>query len=308
MQFDRGWVRPEFSESGQDIVYENPVILVTDYVVSACKPLLPFLNAVVEAGRQLVVIAPDFEGEALPLFVQNHRQGRLKSVLVKAPGFGAQQAAILLDIATLTGAMLISKEQGLTFDSCFAEGDPLAWAGSAKTVRVTAKNTTILDGGGTEEAIDQRIEQIRAEIGRTGSEYDIDKLRERLGKLQGGICVIKVGASSEIEMKELKARMEDALYATRASIDEGIVAGGGTTLIQAARQIADAIPDDVTDNHEELAGFRLVLEACREPLRRIVSNAGENGPVWVARVGEAEDHVGLDATDMTLKNMIEAGM
>ncbi len=304
MQFDRGWLRPEFSDGGKDILYENPVILVTDYVVSACKPLLPFLNAVSEADRPLLIIAPDFEGEALPLFIQNHRQGRLKSVLVKAPGFGAQQAAILLDIATLTGAQLIAKEQGLTFDSCFQEGDPLAWAGTAGKIKVTAKDTTLLDGGGSEEDIDHRIEQIRAEIGRTGSEYDTDKLRERLGKLQGGVCVIKVGAHSEVAMKELKARMEDALYATRASIDDGIVAGGGSTLIQAAREIE--VPEDLEP--EEAAGFRLVLEACSEPLNRIVTNAGESGPVWVARVREAEEHVGLDATDMTLKNLIEAGI
>lgn len=307
MQFDRGWVRPEFSANGVDVTYETPFVLVTDHVVSACRPLLPFLNAVSEADRPLVIIAPDFEGEAIPLFVQNHKQGRLKAVLVKAPGFGHTQEAYLQDIATLVGAELIAKGQGLTFDSCFQGtegGDPLAWAGSAGRVRVTAKDTTILDGQGAEEAIEARIEQIRSEINRTGSEYDIDKLRERLGKLQGGVCVIKVGAASEIEMKELKARMEDALYATRASIDEGIVAGGGTTLIQAAREIE--IPADLPD--EEVPGFRLVLEACSEPLRRIVGNAGESGPVWAARVRESEAHVGLDATDMTLKNMIEAGI
>jgi len=310
MQFDRGWVRPEFSANGVDVTYDTPFILVTDHVVSACRPLLPFLNAVSEADRPLVIIAPDFEGEALPLFVQNHKQGRLKVVLVKAPGFGHTQEAYLQDIATLVGAELIAKGQGLTFDSCFQGtdgGEPLAWAGSAGRVRVTAKDTTILDGQGAEEAIEARIDQIRAEISRTGSEYDVDKLRERLGKLQGGVCVIKVGASSEVEMKELKARMEDALYATRASIDDGIVAGGGTTLIQASRVVLDSIPDELTDP-EEMAGFRLVMEACNEPLRRIVSNAGESGPVWAARVRDADEHVGLDATDMTLKNMLEAGI
>jgi chaperonin GroEL len=304
MQFDRGWVRPEFSQDGQPVVFDSPYVLVTDYVVSACKPLLPFLNAVSEAQRPLVIIAPDFEGEALPLFIQNHRQGRLKSVLVKAPGFGAQQSAILQDIATLTGAQFLTKDQGLTFDSCFVEGDPLAWAGEAGRVKVTAKDTTILDGGGTEEDIDARIEQIRGEIARTGSEYDIDKLRERLGKLQGGVCVIKVGAASEIEMKELKARMEDALYATRASIDDGIVPGGGSTLIQAAREVQ--VPEGM--EVDEAAGYRLVLEACEEPLTRIVKNAGGEGSVWVARVREAEPHFGLDATDLSLKNMLEAGI
>lgn len=304
MQFDRGWLRPEFSQNGIDITYDNPFILVTDHVVSACRPLLPFLEAVTEADRPLVIIAPDFEGEAIPLFVQNFKQGRIKAVLVKAPGFGIHQEAYLQDIATLTGAELIAKGQGLTFDSCFQDGEPIAWAGSAGRIRVTAKDTTILDGQGSEEAIDARIEQIRAEISRTGSEYDTDKLRERLGKLQGGVCVIKVGAASEVEMKELKARMEDALYATRASIDDGIVAGGGTTLIQAARAIEK--PEDLGDDESE--GFKLVLEACHEPLNRIVSNAGESGAVWVSRVREADEHIGLDATDMTLKNLIEVGI
>jgi len=304
MQFDRGWVRPEFSANGMDVVFDNPYILITDHVVSACRPLLPFLEAVMAEKRPLVVIAPDFEGEAIPLFVQNHRQGGLQSCLVKAPGFGANQLALLEDLAILVGAELITKTQGLTFDTCFKEGDPLAWAGSASRVRITAKDTTILDGEGTEEAIDQRIERLRHEIANTGSEYDSDKLRERLGKLQGGICVIKVGASSEIEMKELKARMEDALYATRASIDEGVVAGGGSTLLRAAQMVE--VPEDLRE--DEKAGFKLVLKACEAPLSQIVTNAGQSGPVWVQRVKEADDYFGVDATDMTLKNLVEAGI
>lgn len=304
MQFDRGWVRPEFSANGTDLVFDTPYILITDHVVSACRPLLPFLEAVREAQRPLIIIAPDFEGEAIPLFLQNARQGILHSCLVKAPGFGANQLALLEDLATLVGAELITKTQGYTFDSCFSEGDPLAWAGSASRVRITAKDTTILDGDGTEEAIDQRIERLRHEISSTGSEYDSDKLRERLGKLQGGICVIKVGASSEVEMKELKARMEDALYATRASIDEGVVAGGGSTLLRAAQALT--APEDMRE--DEQAGYRLVLKACEAPLRQIVENAGHSGAVWAQKVRESEVYWGVDATDMTLKNLMEAGV
>ena len=304
MQFDRGWLRPEFSTNGIDLVYDTPYILVTDHVVAACKPMLPFLEAVYEARRPLVVIAPDYDGEALQLFLQNKRQGGLQSVLVKAPGFGIHQAALLEDIAVFTGAQLISKEQGLTFDGCFSEGDPLAWAGSASRVRITAKDTTILDGHGEEALVDQRVERLSGEIARCGSEYDADKLRERLSKLQGGVCIIKVGASSEIEMKELKARMEDALYATRASIDSGIVAGGGSTLLHASLMVE--VPQDLSE--DERAGYNLVLEACEEPVRQIVSNAGFNGDLWVERVREAEDYHGVDATDMVIKNLVEAGI
>jgi chaperonin GroEL len=314
MQFDRGWVRPEFSSNGLDLTYEDPFILVTDHRISACRPLLPLLEAVMEADRPLVVIAPEFEGEAIPLFVQNHKQGGLKSVLIRAPGFGATQEPVLEDIATLTGALFISKRMGMTFEDCFSKGDPLAWMGSASQVKVTAKNTTILDGAGTEEDVDARIERIRGEISRSASEYDCDKLRDRLGKLQGGVCVIKVGAHTEVEMKELKARMEDALFATRASIDEGVVPGGGTALIRAGQNVQQAVldghlPEDLLPlNDDEQAGFNLVLRACDQPLTRIVENAGANGGVWVDKVRNAAPLVGLDATDMTLKNLVEAGV
>lgn len=300
MQFDRGWVRNEFSENGTDLSYENPIILVTDHSISAIRPLLPFLELV---DRPLVIIAPDFSGEALPLFVQNHLQGRLKSCLIKAPGFGANQTAMLEDIAILTGAKFLTKNLGITFDSAFSE-DPLQWVGTCGRIRVTAKDTTIIDGGGDQETVDQRAAQIRGEIERSGSEYDSDKLRERLGKLLGGICVIKVGASSELEMKELKARLEDALHATRASIDEGVVPGGGTTLIHAAREVE--VPVNLSD--DERAGFKLVLQACEAPLRSIVNNAGANGDLWVERVKESAEFFGVDATDMVIKNLMEAGV
>lgn len=307
LQFDRGWLRPEFSTNGVDLVYDVPYVLITDHVVSACKPMLPFLEAVYEARRPLVVIAPDYEGEALQLFLQNKRQGGLQSVLVKAPGFGLQQAALLEDLAIFTGAQLIAKDQGLTFDGCFQEGDPLAWAGSAGRIRVTAKSTTILDGHGESSLIDQRVERLRGEIARCGSEYDADKLRERLSKLQGGVCVIKVGASTEVEMKELKGRMEDALYATKASIDSGIVAGGGSTLIHAAERLK-RLGQSRDLSEDSLAGYTLVLKACEEPLRKIVANAGYNGDLWVERVQAGESPYGVDVTDMTIRDLLAFGV
>lgn len=304
MQFDKGWAHAGFSSNGEDIVFEDPYILITDYVVSACRPLMPLLEAVVEKGKPLVIIAPDFEGEAYPLFLQNLKQGTFTSVLIKAPSFGVHQTPILEDLAVLIGAQLITKAQGLTFDSCFKEGDPLAWVGSAGKVRVTAKNTSILDGQGDPELVEKRIETLQGEIATAGSEYDIDRLRQRLGKLQGGICVLKVGAVTEIEMKELKARMEDALYATRASIDSGVVSGGGSALLRVSQLVE--IPDlDV----EETAGFKLVLEACEIPMAAIIDNAGKNGQWWVSKVKELnQDYVGVDATDFQIKNLLEAGV
>jgi chaperonin GroEL len=319
MQFDQGYVNAAFQNDpeSQSAVYDNPAVMVTDYVVSACKPLLPMLEKLVEDNVPLVIIAPNFEGEAVPLFAQNNSMGKLKSVLIKAPGFGDRQKEYLQDIAVLTGATLVSKEAGMTFDEVFHGDNPTEVLGTAGRIRATAKVTTIIDGGGEPEAIETRINQIRGQMDRTGSEYDMDKLRERLGKLLGGVCVIKVGASTEIEMKELKARMEDALYATKASLDEGVVPGGGLALIRAAQR-ALLIMEDPTmefeDNakpngHDEMLGFNLVFKACEAPLKQIVENAGESGPVWVYQVKQATDEfVGVDATDMTLKNLLEAGV
>ncbi len=312
MQFDRGWVHPEFSSNGVDAVLDMPYILVTDFKVSACRPLLPLLEAVIKQQRPLVVIAPDFEGEALPLFIQNHKAGALHSVLVKAPGFGSRQRDMLEDIAILTGATFICKEKGMTFESCFSskspDADPLSLVGQAGRVKVTAKNTTIIDGLGNSEALEVREEQIRTELELCGSEYDKEKLRERLGKLQGGICIIKVGALSEVAMKELKARMEDALYATRASVEEGVVAGGGAALLWASHKVSqNGCLSDLSG--DALSGAKLVLEACSEPMRQILDNAGEIGSVWLERVRESGDtFMGVDATDMKIKNMLEAGI
>lgn len=315
MQFDRGWVRSEFSDNGIDIAFENPLYLVTDFRISACRPITPFLERCIQEGRPLVVIAPDFEGESIPLFVQNARAGVFKSCLVKAPGFGNSQAQMLEDIATLVGATFISQGKGMTFDSCFKvtdEGgeDPLRFAGTSASVRITAKDTTIVDGGGSQEALDLRIEQIKSEISRSGSEWDTDKLRERLGKLLGGICAIRVGAGSEIAMKELKARIEDALYATRASVDEGIVAGGGSALLLASHRVKANQAIAVAGKGEEfLMGYSLILRACEAPIRQILSNAGVEASIWVERIkGLNETFMGIDATVPAVKHMVEAGI
>lgn len=318
LQFDRGWLRSEFASGQAEVLMEDPLVLITDFKISAMRPLVPLLEAVAATGKSFLVIAPDFEGEAVPMFLQNLLAGQLKSMLVKAPGFGAKQADILEDLAILTGAEFICQAKGMTFASCFSpdseeeDGDPLRFLGTAGRVRVTSKDTTIMDGGGEEDDIDARIAQLQREAGASGSEYDADKIRERLGKLQGGVCVIRVGAPTEVAMKEMKARMEDALYATRASVDEGIVAGGGATLIRAAQKVdaADNIANERNPlDGDELLGFNLVLKACYEPLRQIVYNAGESGEVWAHKVREAEqDHMGVDARDMSFKNMLEAGI
>lgn len=318
LQFDRGWLRSEFSGGQSEVILEDAYVFITDFKVSAMRPIVPLLEAVAAEGRSLLVIAPDFEGEAVPMFLQNLIAGQLKAMLVKAPGFGAKQADMLEDLAILTGAEFICQAKGMTFAGCFNPSEmdddftPLKYLGTAGRVRVTAKDCTIMDGGGEEEDIDARIEQLRREAGASGSEYDADKIRERLGKLQGGVCVVRVGAPTEVAMKETKARMEDALYATRASVDEGVVAGGGATLIRAAHKVNSAktiTSERCPANDDERLGFNLVLKACQEPLRQIVYNAGESGEVWAHKVVEAsEDHMGVDARDMTFKNMLEAGI
>ncbi len=307
MQFDRGWAHVEFGQGQSEVVFDNPLILVTDFKLSNVQGLLPMLNAVVSDGRPLVVIAPDFEVPTIAMFIKNLQVGQLKSVLVKAPGFGARQQETLEDIAVLVGAEFISRQKGMTFEGCFGapDADPMGVLGSAGRVKVTAKNTTILDGAGDEEVIDARIESIRRQVGSSGSEYDGDKLRERLGKLQGGVCVIKVGAPSELAMKELKGRMEDALFATRSSIDEGVVPGGGTALVQAAKKLQGCGPQD----GDERLGYRLVLRGCEAPMRQIIANAGASASVMVERVKESTDpFMGIDASDMTLKNLVESGV
>jgi chaperonin GroEL len=319
MKIDRGWFNPVFCLDGehQETVLENPFIFVLEQPLTACRPLVELLNAVVEAQRPMVIIAPDFSGEALPLFAQNLQHKILTAILVKAPGFGMQQEALLQDIATLTGATLVTPKTGL------ALGDvTLEHLGTARLVRINATSTTLVDGGGTEEAINERIKMIRGEMSKTGSEYDSDRLRERLGKLLGGVCVIKVGAASELAVKELKARMEDALFATQASIDEGIVPGGGAAYMRASWRVGgqyqavlsgdlEDLPGPMPEGVEETAGFKLVLRACEAPFKQILHNAGANGDVWLERLEGLEDQddgMGVDATDLKIKNLFEAGI
>lgn len=343
MQFDRGWVRPEFATEEGACILDNARVMVTDFNVNAAEPILPMLEALVQEGETpLLVIAPDFGGTIIPLLIQNRK--KLKSVAVKAPGFGDRQREILEDIAILTGAEFISQQKGMTFESVFGKDveDPLRALGTAGRVKVTSRDTTIMDGGGSEEDIDLRIEQIRGEIERSGSEYDNEKLQERCSKLLGGVCVIKVGASTEVVLKEIKARLEDALYATRASVDSGVVPGGGLTLLRASQRVSVWIQeiesllrrrDDPEDNlstddleilnealadlpqgEEERAGFRLVLTVANEPLRRIVTNAGDNGDYWVRKLQEyspfndSEKNIGLDASNMEMKDLLKAGI
>lgn len=307
MQFDRGWVHPVFSQDeAVEVTLNNARVLVTDLKIDNPGPMVPMLESLIADGSPLVIISPEFSNVAISMFAQNLKAGRLKTCLVKAPGFGDRQRHILEDIATLTGAEYVTKDKGMNFKETFGDGslEPL---GLASRIKVTAKDTTIMDGAGDEEAVDARIAQIRAEIDTSGSEYDRDKLKERLGKLQGGVCVIKVGAPTEVAMKEIKARMEDALYATRASIDSGFVAGGGTTLIRAAQNVLEA--EDFPEIDDERIGFLLTLEACEAPLRQIIQNAtGGSGEVQVAAVKDAQGFMGIDATDLQLKDLLDAGI
>lgn len=320
MKIDRGWVSPNLcaDEGKQETVLHDPYILLADIPLSSVRPLLPLIEAVVRENRPLLIMAPEFTGDVVPTFVMNLQKNNLLACLVKAPSFGQQQDAVLKDIAALTGANLVTRELGMGFDQL-----TVADLGTANRVRVTARDTLIADGGGSAEAIEARISQIKTEIDRTGSEYDADKLRDRLSKLLGGVCVIRVGAHTETEMKELKSRMEDALYATKASIEGGILPGGGTALLHAAIGVesvlavaAEGDPDAraALDDHHlptedtEWAGFRLVMKACREPLRAICQNAAVSADLWVARVEEADTNYGLDLNTMEICPLLEAGV
>lgn len=323
MKLDRGWMHAAFclDAATQESILHDAMVLVTDLDVSAIRPMVPLIEAVMQERKPLLVIAADFQGEALPTFIQNLQRGQFVSQLIKAPGFGDHQRNVLEDIAVLTGAEFITKQKGMALTP--ESGLGLAWLGKAGRVRVTSKDTIITDGGGSTEAVDKRVAAIKAEIDRSGSEYDKDKLRERMGKLLGGICVVKVGAPSELAMKELKARMEDALYATKASIDEGVVPGGGVTLIRAATYVKalasskaagtlseEELPaTELPEGPDETVGFDLVLRSCEEPFRQIVKNGGKSGGVMVEKLKELDDEMmGLDVTDFEWKNMMDAGI
>ena len=301
MQFDRGYLSPYFinQPEKQAAVYENPFVLLHDKKISNIRELLPILEQVAKAGRPLVIIAEDIDGEALATLVVNSIRGILKVVAVKAPGFGDRRTAMLEDIAILTGGTVITSTVGLSLDKATIEQ-----LGSAKKVEVSKENTTIIDGAGSAEAIENRVKNIRTQIDAATSDYDREKLQERVAKLAGGVALIKVGAATEVEMKEKKARVEDALHATRAAVEEGIVPGGGVALIRAKL----AIQGIQGDNDEQNAGIRIVLRAMEEPLRQIVANAGEEPSVVVNQVAQGSGNYGYNAQTGVYGDMVEMGV
>ena len=301
MQFDRGYLSPYFinTPEKQVAILENPFVLLHDKKVSNIRDLLPILEQVAKAGRPLLIIAEDVEGEALATLVVNNIRGILKTVAVKAPGFGDRRKAMLEDIAILTGGQVIAEETGLTLEKA-----TLAELGSAKRIEVAKENTTIIDGAGEAANIEARVKQVRTQIEEATSDYDREKLQERVAKLAGGVAVIKVGAATEVEMKEKKARVEDALHATRAAVEEGIVAGGGVALIRARL----ALKDLKGDNADQDAGIKIVLRAMEEPLRQIVTNGGEEASVVVAAVAAGTGNFGYNAQTGEYVDLVEAGV
>ena len=301
MQFDRGYLSPYFinQPEKQAAVLDNPFILLHDKKISNIRELLPVLEQVAKAARPLVIIAEDIDGEALATLVVNSIRGILKVAAVKAPGFGDRRAAMLEDIAVLTGGTVISTNIGLSLDKATLEQ-----LGTAKKIEITKENTTIIDGAGQAEAIENRVKNIRTQIDAATSDYDREKLQERVAKLAGGVALIKVGAATEVEMKEKKARVEDALHATRAAVEEGIVAGGGVALIRAKQ----AIRDLKGDNDEQNAGIRIVLRAMEEPLRQIVANAGDEPSVVVNTVANDEGNFGYNAQTGEYGDLVEMGV
>ncbi|PQP00831.1 chaperonin GroEL [Massilia phosphatilytica] len=300
MQFDRGYLSPYFinNPDKQVAVHESPFVLLCDKKISNIRDLLPVLEQVAKAGRPLVIVAEDIEGEALATLVVNNIRGILKTVAVKAPGFGDRRKAMLEDIAILTGGQVIAEEVGLTLEKV-----TLNELGQAKRIEVGKENTIIIDGAGAAEAIEARVKQIRTQIEEATSDYDREKLQERVAKLAGGVAVIRVGAATEVEMKEKKARVEDALHATRAAVEEGIVPGGGVALLRAraALQVKG-------DNPDQEAGIKIVLRAMEEPLRMIVQNAGEEPSVVVAAVIGGQGNYGYNASNGTYGDMVEMGV
>jgi len=301
MQFDRGYLSPYFinNQQSMSVELENPVILLHDKKISNIRELLPVLESVAKAGRPLLIIAEEVEGEALATLVVNNIRGIVKCCAVKAPGFGDRRKAMLEDIAILTNGTVISEEVGLTLEK--AGLDDL---GSAKRVSVSKENCTIVDGAGSRKAIEGRINQIRAQIEETTSDYDREKLQERVAKLAGGVAVIKVGAATEVEMKEKKARVEDALHATRAAVEEGVVPGGGVALVRALA----AIEKLKGDNHDQNIGIDIARRALTEPLRQIVANSGDEPSVVLAKVQEGKGNFGFNAATGEYGDMVKFGI
>ena len=301
MQFDRGYLSPYFVTNSEkmEAELESPYILIYDKKISTMKDLLPSLEQTAQSGRPLLIIAEDIDGEALATLVVNKIRGSLKVAAVKAPGFGDRRKAMLQDIAILTGGQVISEETGLKLENV-----TLADLGTAEKVTIDKDNTTIVNGSGAKDQIDARIGQIKAQIETTTSDYDKEKLQERLAKLAGGVAVLYVGAATEVEMKEKKDRVDDALHATRAAVEEGIVPGGGTAYIRAAAQVGGL----TGINQDETTGVQIVLRAVEEPLRQIVANAGGEGAVVANAVREGEGDFGHNARTEVFENLFEAGV
>ena len=301
MQFDRGYLSPYFVTNQDNMTseLENPFILLHDKKISNIRDMLPLLESVAKAGRPLLIIAEDIEGEALATLVVNNLRGTVKAAACKAPGFGDRRKAMLEDIAILTGGTVISEEVGLSLEGATVED-----LGTAKRVSLDKDNTTIVDGAGDQKAIVARVNQIRTQIEDTSSDYDREKLQERVAKLAGGVAVIKVGAGSEIEMKEKKARVEDALHSTRAAVKEGIVPGGGVALVRALESLTEL----KGDNDDQNVGINIVRKAFEAPLRQIAANAGEESSVIIAKVIEGKGSFGFNAANGEYGDMIEMGI
>jgi chaperonin GroEL len=301
MQFDRGYLSPYFVTDADTMesVLEDPLILIHDKKIASMKDLLPILEKAAQSGRSMVLIAEEVEGEALATLVVNKIRGTLRVVAVKAPGFGDRRKAMLEDIAVLTGGTVISEEKGFKLENA-----TIAYLGTAKKVVVDKDNTTIVEGAGKKDEIKKRINEIKGQIEKTTSDYDKEKLQERLAKLSGGVAVLKIGASTEVEMKEKKARVEDALHATRAAVEEGIVPGGGVAYLRAIPKL-----DEVkTSNEDQKTGVEIVKRALEEPIRQIVANAGLEGSVVVDKVKSEKGNFGFNAFTEKYENLVESGV
>jgi chaperonin GroEL len=301
MQFDRGYLSPYFINDQQtmSVELEEPYILLHDKKISNVREMLPLLEAVAKSGKSLLIVAEDVEGEALATLVVNTIRGIVKVAAVKAPGFGDRRKAMLEDIAILTGGTVISEEVGLSLEKA-----TLNELGSAKKISITKENTTLIDGAGSSEQIEGRVKQIRAQIEESTSDYDREKLQERVAKLAGGVAVIKVGAATEVEMKEKKARVEDALHATRAAVEEGVVPGGGVALVRTLEKVSKL----KGDNEDQNVGIAIAVRAMQEPLRQIVINAGEEGSVVLNKVRDGKGSYGYNAATGEYEDMIKAGI
>jgi chaperonin GroEL len=307
MQFDRGYLSPYFvtDQESMESVLDNPYILITDKSINAIKDLLPTLEKTAQTGKGILIIAEDIQGEALATLVVNKLRGTIKVAAVKSPGFGDRRKAMLEDIATLTGGTVISEERGLKLENVTLEH-----LGSAKKITVDKDNTTIVEGSGSTETIKQRITEIKSQIEKTTSDYDREKLQERLAKLSGGVAVLKIGASTEVEMKEKKARVEDALHATRAAVEEGIVPGGGVAYLYSV----SALDDITVDNDDQRTGVNIIKKAIEEPIRQIISNAGIEPSVIVNKIkehktkGKTEFGYGYNARTGEFVNMFDSGV